>query len=104
MPLLSLFSALRRPAAPPPALRTAQAAPTLNLRDINARLGVLHVSAAGLRRLGIEPSARERAAHLYSEDQYLAILTALAAHLAQVAVERAALSTSINHNHEGNDA
>lgn len=78
--------------------------PTLKLGDINARLRVLHVSADGLRQLGIEPAARDRAARLYSEVQYLAIVSALAAHLAQVAVERAALSTSINHNREGNDA
>lgn len=79
-------------------------APTLKLGEINARLGVMHVSAASLARLGIHPVVVERNAHLYSEAQYLAIVSALAAHLAQVAVERAALSTSINHNREGNDA
>lgn len=72
------------------------APPLLKLGDINDRLGVTRVSIAGLARLGIHPIAVAQNAHFFSEAQFLAIVSALAAHLAQVAVERAALSTSIN--------
>lgn len=66
-------------ASPRPAAPAEQA--TLTLGAICTRLGVMTVTADQLATLGIQPAARERAARLYTEGQYAAILAALSRHI-----------------------
>lgn len=63
--------------APAPA---EEEAPTLKLGDINARLGLLSVSADNLAGLGF-PGVKKGAARCYRESDYDAILFALGGHL-----------------------
>ena len=78
------------PAAPAPAPWDADEAPTLKLGDVNARLAPIHVTADGLRSIGIEPAGREKNATLYRESQFAAICEAIAGRA--IAAKRAALS------------
>ncbi len=62
---------------------------TLKLGDVNARLAPIHVTADGLRSIGIEPAGREKNATLYRESQFTAICEAIA--LRAISAKRAAL-------------
>ena len=77
------------PAAPAPAPWDADELATLKLGDVNARLAPIHVTADGLRSIGIEPAGREKNAVLYSESQFAAICEAIAGRA--IAAKRAAL-------------
>ena len=72
------------PAAPAPAPWDADEAATLKLGDVNARLAPIHVSADGLRDLGIEPAGRDKRAVLYRESQFAEICQVLVLHLQSV--------------------
>ena len=72
------------PAAPAPAPWDADEAPTLKLGDVNARLAPIHVTADGLRSIGIEPAGREKNATLYRESQFAEICQVLVLHLQSV--------------------
>lgn len=58
---------------------------TLKLGDVNARLAPIHVTADGLRSIGIEPAGREKNATLYRESQFAEICQVLVLHLQSVA-------------------
>ena len=73
-----------RAAAPAPAPWDADEAPTLKLGDVNARLAPIHVTADGLRSIGIEPAGREKNATLYRESQFAEICQVLVLHLQSV--------------------
>lgn len=66
------------PAAPAPAPWDTDEAPTLKLGDVNARLAPIHVTADGLRSIGIEPAGREKNATLYRESQFAGLCDAIA--------------------------
>jgi putative phage-type endonuclease len=72
------------PAAPAPAPWDADEAATLKLGDVNARLAPIHVTADGLRSIGIEPAGREKNATLYRESQFAEICQVLVLHLQSV--------------------
>ena len=72
------------PAAPAPAPWDTDEAPTLKLGDVNARLAPIHVTADGLRSIGIEPAGREKNATLYRESQFAEICQVLVLHLQSV--------------------
>lgn len=57
---------------------------TLKLGDVNARLAPIHVTADGLRSIGIEPAGREKNATLYRESQFAEICQVLVLHLQSV--------------------
>lgn len=78
------------PAAPAPAPWDADEAPTLKLGDVNARLAPIHVTADGLRSIGIEPAGREKNATLYRESQFAGLCDAIARRAMEA--KRAALS------------
>ena len=68
------------PAQTPAPAPTVDDVPTLKLGDINARLGLLSVSAENLAGLGF-PGIKKGAARMYCESDWLSILHALGAHL-----------------------
>ncbi len=72
------------PAAPAPAPWDTDEAPTLKLGDVNARLAPIHVTADGLRSIGIEPAGREKNATLYRESQFAEICQVLVLRLQSV--------------------
>ena len=51
---------------------------------MNARLAPIHVTADGLRSIGIEPAGREKNAVLYRESQFAEICQVLVLHLQSV--------------------
>lgn len=73
-------------ASPRPA---ANEVASLSLGKIGERLG-FSLPAEFLALLGIQPAARERAARLYTETQYDAILAALGRHIQQLQQKKAA--------------
>lgn len=80
------FPPKREPAAP------ASTPPTLRLGHINERIAPLSITVEGLRILGFEPAAKDRAAQLYHEADFDHICRALIRHIvtAQNAQEQAA--------------
>jgi len=72
------------PAAPAPAPWDADETPKLKLGDVNARLAPIHVTADGLRSIGIEPAGREKNAVLYRESQFAEICQVLVLRLQSV--------------------
>lgn len=69
------------PAAVPPSLRLGQ---------INERIAPLSISVEGLRTLGFEPAARDKAAQLYHEHQFPSICAALIRHVGAIQTKQAA--------------
>lgn len=72
--------AVTQPAANTQPAQSNRAAPSarINLGDINARIAPLTITADGLARLGFKPVATERSSKLYAEDQFPAMLKAMA--------------------------
>jgi len=64
--------------------------PTLRLGQINERIAPLAINADGLRALGFEPSARDRAAMFYHEHEFASICAALIRHLGSIQAKQAA--------------
>jgi hypothetical protein len=64
--------------------------PTLRLGQINERIAPLAINADGLRVLGFEPSARDKAAMLYHEHEFASICAALIRHLGSIQAKQAA--------------
>lgn len=64
--------------------------PTLRLGQINERIAPLSISVDGLRTLGFEPAARDKAAQLYHESQFANICAALMWRISLVQTQRAA--------------
>ena len=73
-----------------PAPVATSAAPTLHLGEINTRLGVFNITADGLRTLGFEIVAKDRAACLYRESDWPHMLAAMVEHLQAVQAKQAA--------------
>lgn len=73
-----------------PAPVATSAAPTLRLGEINTRLGVFNITADGLRALGFEIVAKDRAACLYRESDWPHMLAAMVGHLQAVQAKQAA--------------
>lgn len=73
-----------------PAPVVTSAAPTLRLGEINTRLGVFSITADGLRALGFEIVAKDRAACLYRESDWPHMLAAMVKHLQAVQAKQAA--------------
>lgn len=65
----------------------APAGPSLRLGQINERIAPLAVSVDGLRTLGFEPAATDKAAKLYHEAEFPAMCAAMRRHLANVQAE-----------------
>lgn len=66
------------------------ATPTLRLGEINTRLGHFSITADGLRALGFEIVAKDRAACLYRESDWPHMLAAMVQHLEKVQARQAA--------------
>ncbi|MES2346290.1 MAG: hypothetical protein V4641_01845 [Pseudomonadota bacterium] len=64
--------------------------PTLRLGQINERIAPLSISAEGLRYLGFEPAAKDRAAVLFHEHDFGNICAALQRHISAVQAKVAA--------------
>lgn len=77
----------RAPAARAPAPSTP---PTLSIGAINERLGHFTVTEAGLRALGFDAAARERAAPRYHEADFPHMCAAMVAHIEAVQAKQAA--------------
>jgi len=74
-----------------PALRSAPATPpALRLGQINERIAPMSISVEGLRVLGFEPAARDKAAQLYHEHEFPSICAAMARHLGAIQSKQAA--------------
>ena len=63
---------------------------TLKLGEINARLGVVSVTAEQLERLGVKPVATDKNAKLYSESSFPTICRLIADHIMAQAFKKAA--------------
>jgi predicted phage-related endonuclease len=66
------------------------ATPTLRLGQINERIAPLSISVDGLRTLGFEPAARDKAAQLYHERDFPNICAALIRHISAIHAKQAA--------------
>lgn len=64
--------------------------PALKLGEINARLAPIQLSADGLRALGFEPAATDRASKLYHEASFTHICAALVKHINSIQATQAA--------------
>ena len=64
--------------------------PSLRLGHINERIAPLSISVDGLRTLGFEPAARDKAAQLYHERDFPSICAALVRHLGAIQSKQAA--------------
>lgn len=64
--------------------------PSLRLGQINERIAPLSISVEGLRTLGFEPAAKDRAAQLYHEHDFPMICAALTRHISAVQAKQAA--------------
>lgn len=64
--------------------------PALRLGQINERIAPLSISVDGLRTLGFEPAARDKAAQLYHEHDFAMICAALTRHISAVQAKQAA--------------
>lgn len=64
--------------------------PSLRLGQINERIAPLSISADGLRTLGFEPAAKDRAAQLYHEHDFGNICAALTRHISAVQAKQVA--------------
>lgn len=72
-------------AAPAPApAPAAQGGPLIKLGEINARIGPLSISAAGLAELGFEPAKQDGASKLYRAADFGRMCHAMAQHLTTV--------------------
>lgn len=76
VPLAPAVVAVPAPAVAP-AAPANDAAATMTLGQINARLAPINLSADGLRQLGFEPASKERAAILYHAADFPAICQAI---------------------------
>jgi predicted phage-related endonuclease len=76
------------PMAWPPTTPTTP--PTLRLGQINERIAPLSISVEGLRTLGFEPAARDKAAQLYHEHQFPGICAAMIRHIGAIQAKQAA--------------
>lgn len=86
-----LHDGLQRYKSTQPALAAAPTAPpSLRLGQINERIAPLSISADGLRSLGFEPAARDKAAQMYHERDFPSICAALVRHLGAVQTKQAA--------------
>lgn len=72
----------------PPILQ--QAPPTLRLGQINERIAPLSINTDGLRQLGFEPAARDKAAMLYHESDFASIRAAMIRRLEAIEIKQAA--------------
>ena len=63
---------------------------TLKLGEINARLGVVSVTAEQLERLGVKPVATDKNAKLYSESSFPTICRLISDHVLALAFKKAA--------------
>jgi putative phage-type endonuclease len=77
-------------AMPPRAQPSANVVPTLSIGLINERLQHFTVTEAGLRGLGFEAAARERAAPRYHESDFPHMLAALVSHVQSIQAKQAA--------------
>lgn len=74
-----------------PALASAPAVPpSLRLGQINERIAPLSISVEGLRALGFEPAARDKAAQLYHEREFPSICAAIVRHIGAIQSKQAA--------------
>ncbi len=73
-----------------PVKPVAATPPSLRLGVINERLSPIQVTAEGLRTLGFEHAAKDRAAVLFHEHDFPLILAALAKHINSIQVAQAA--------------
>lgn len=64
--------------------------PSLRLGQINERIAPLSISVEGLRTLGFEPAAKDRAAQLYHEHDFAMICAALIRHISAAQAKQAA--------------
>lgn len=87
-PVVATFTRRAAPAAAPaPAPMTPA---TLRIGDINERLGVLSITAAGLRTLGFEPEPGKGAHGLYHERDWPLMLASMVQHLESLQAQAAA--------------
>lgn len=64
--------------------------PSLRLGQINERIAPLSISVEGLRTLGFEPAARDKAAQLYHDRDFPSICAAIVRHIGAIQSKQAA--------------
>lgn len=89
-PVVPVSTVVPMPVRAPVAPAAPASPPTLRLGQINDRLSPIQITADGLRALGFEPAATDRASKLYHESSFTHMCAALVKHINGIQATQAA--------------